>query len=422
MSPIFATQPDVTTPPKLLTGDTEAAKIGVLPLKEVDLALLFRKPPENPPSLLSAKEVIAKSTPGEASSAIAIKEREMETAKLILTHTPEDCPLHATNLEYFKTTEAALAKLKRQLPCPKVVAAQLAAAQQAQVAQMHRFQEKVEAGQAKAAERLAEQLGAIDALAVALHERRTACISEHGKAVNLWNAYNQRRRNQHQEVVSQFEGMILAANLPDTSDPMVTDSSLQVLDADVVPTPTEDALLLAQKNAAVAYEALAKLQKRFAEAQQVPPQPIVPPELVTFNFEDSDLPVNIPEPEPDQWDAFHTLYAALDALGRHDLVGGAPVPVTYGEINCGLTVPRLLLGDTLWAKAYPQGNVDDSTIVSQQVRGMMVLSIKQHLDKLLKDKAKHDAHTAAAKASMGVLAADHRDKKRKSVAASAAGA
>jgi len=300
--------------------------------------------------------------------------------------------------------------------------AQLGAAQQAQVALMHKFQEKVEAGQAKAAGRLAEQLEAIDALTVALHERRTACISEHGKAVSLWTTYNQRRRNQHQEVVSQFEGMILAANLPDSPDPMITDSSPQVLGTAVVPTPTEDALLLAQKNAAVAYEALAKLQKQFSEAQQAQPQPFVPPELVTFHFEDNDLPENIPEPEPDQWDAFHILYAALDALGRHDLVAGAPVPVTYGQIKCGLTVPRLLLGDVLWTKAYPQGNVDDSTIVSQQVRGLMVQSIKQHLAKLLRDKAKHDANITAAKASMDVLAADHRDKKRKSVAASAAGA
>jgi len=82
----------------------------------------------------------------------------------------------------------------------------------------------------------------------------------------------------------------------------------------------------------------------------------------------------------------------------------------------------LLLGDALWAKAYPNGCVSDETIVTQQVRALMVHSIKQHLAKLLKDKASHDAKIKVAQADMDVVAADARAKKRKAIAVLAAGA
>jgi len=384
-------------------------------------------PPESPAPLLSAKEIIAKSSPVEATTAISDKERELEAAKLILAHTPEGCQVYAANLEYHKSVETTLAKLKKQQPCPKVFAEQLRSAKQAQLVLKSKFQEKVEAGKAKAAGRLMEQLKAIDSLTAALHERRTACISEHAKVTDRWAAFNQKRYDQHQQVLSQFDAMILTAELPDSPPAMMdTDQgasgTVHPPGTAMVPTPTEDALLQAQRAAAVANEALAKLQKQFQEAQQAQPQPGVPPELVTFVCENDELPEEIPEPEPDQWEAYHILYSALDTLGRHDALAGPPIPVTYGQIKCGLAVPRQLLGDALWAKAYPSGNVSDDTIVTQQIRALMVQSIKQHQAKLIKDKAKHDANIKAAKADMDVIASDARAKKRKTSAASAAGA
>ena len=148
----------------------------------------------------------------------------------------------------------------------------------------------------------------------------------------------------------------------------------------------------------------------------------IAPRTVSFEFAAGDLPAAIPEPEAKHWEGYHLLYSALDALATQEAVAGFTVPVTYDQMKCGLDVPRQLLGDTIWAKAYPAGEATGDTVVTSQLRQLMTISLRQHQAKLVQDKEKYDAACRVAATDMADVMSDFRANKRKAVASPSAGA
>jgi len=418
--------------PKRLQGDTEAQKIGAAELQEVDLSLLYRGPPTTNQEPQTAEQIIGKASPVAASAAIAEKEREFEDAKKILALTPTSCPIYEANAEYCKSVEAALAKLRKQQPCGKVYAQQLRSAKQAQFELRAKWQEKNDVGKQKAAELHQVHLKAIDDLTAALHVRRVALVTTFNGVSAQWATFNQKRADQWQQVLQQFDALIAAADHSE-ADAVANRAPPLALAAPPPAVPLEDALAKAQQAAAAAPQALAKLQQEFLVAQQaheanmakdipIPDEVPTPPELVTFECEPGEIPSMLPEPAPEQWEEYHRLYTALDTLAAHEITSNSVIPVSFAQLRCGYDVPKLLLGDALWAKAFPSGSVEGTTIVSKQVRGLLWHSLKQHQAKLIADKARYDAAIKAAEACMDEIAQDLRAKKRRAVAASAAGA
>ena len=67
----------------------------------------------------------------------------------------------------------------------------------------------------------------------------------------------------------------------------------------------------------------------------------------------------------------------------------------------------------MWDLAYPGGDAGEETMLTLQVRQLLSISIQKHRDKLLQDKAKHDASSAQAAASVDTVVGAYKAKRRK---------
>ena len=396
-------------------------------MPDIDYDLVFRKPGGPLPQLLTAEDVIAKSSLVAATAAIDEKQRELDNAKQVLTLMPEDSPAREHTLKWFKDLEAALAKLRKAQPGSKVYAQQLRSAKQSHHELLTKWDVKIADGKAKADERLAQQLKALEVLSSSILERRGRLQAARDEAGHKWNVHNDARRTQWTQVLAQFDIMIAsveATGVPgSTGGPTAQASEVPRPDA-AAGSGGDAALAAARQDADAAKQALARLQEQFlllqqAQAQQPsePPPSAAPP--ASFACEATDLPTELPGLEEADRLEYHRLCTALDTLAQHEAVAGAPIPVTFAQLQCGLVLPKLLLGPSIWEKAFPGEEPSPDTPVTPQVRSLMVYSLRQ-LKPSFEDVAMNGQEIKRMKTHIDVIAFEARKRQRTAAAQVAA--
>jgi len=415
--------------PVRLAGSTEEEKIGIHALEHFDVSTLYRGPPESPLPLTSADDLVAKMLPVASSQALADKEQAIAITKAILAQCPEWHPGHAQSADLLKTQEAECAKLRKQAPCPKVYTEQLKSARQGQLQLMTQWQEKNVMGKANADARLKEHLKLVDALSVALLERRSAIITAHTETAKAWDEFNQKRGAQWKAVLAQLDAKVANAELSAAAVQTPLMNAIGIADAARVPVPVDtalnQALVAAQQEAAEAKRKMEEFQRlceqhvAATKAAEEAAARMAQDAEQGFQCTTADLPSMIPEPEAEQWECYHVLYMALEHLTTLEAVNGCPVPVTFAQLKCGLDVPRVLLGSTIWDKAFPGGQVNPESVITPRVRALMAASLRKHQLKLIQDKAKHDAAIQAALTDIEGVASAWQAKKRKASEVSA---
>jgi len=347
-----------------------------------------------------------------------------------LAQCPEWHPGHAQSAELLKTQEAELAKLKKQAPAPKVFTEQLKSARQGQHQLMTQWLEKTASGKAGADDRLKEHLKILDDLSIAILQRRSEIVTAHHDTGVAWNVFNSKKNAQWKEVLAQLDAKITVAEATATVAQAPIIDALAIAGAARVPVPVEshinEALVIAQHEATEARRKVEELERRCREYDAAAKVTELAAARATadadqalgFQISVADLPGMIPEPEASQWELYHVLYTNLEHLDTLEAVNGGTIPVTFGQMKCGLEIPRVLLGDVIWGRAFPDGAVTDESIIIPRVRKLMVASLKKHMVKLVQDKAKHDAAIQAALAEMDGVVLDWQAKKRKAPEAS----
>ena len=258
-------------------------------------------------------------------------------------------------------------------------------------------------------------------------QRKEAVVKAHALSEEAWTRFHQQRRAQRAAVIDQFEAKIAAAQADvareATAMQVVAAPAAAVAEAGTQPPPA-DALAQAQADTAAAREALVKAEEEYKRllAAKNAADTLGPPQLARFDCVFEDLPTMIPEPTAVQWQQLYALNSALEALQSHETFSGLVFPVTIAQLHCGTEVPRMLLGEKLWGQAFPTDAATETSLVTLQVRQLLLLSLQKHQAKLLQDQASHIEATEQAAKSVNTAVDEYRDKKRKVDALSAAGA
>jgi len=204
-------------------------------------------------------------------------------------------------------------------------------------------------------------------------------------------------------------------------------ASAQPLTGGMVPDQGLMALRQAEEDAKRANEALKALQeahktalaaKEAAEQQASAVLAIsnVPAHLEMFEFDASLLPTMLPEPQPDQWPQYHKLWTMLEMLTRHETIAGVQVPVSFAQLQAGLDIPRALVGEAIWQKAYPGQQPTEESLVTVQFRQICWLPLNTFSEKLIKDKAKQEMSPEQTATYAESVVTDYRAKRRKACA------
>jgi hypothetical protein len=165
-------------------------------------------------------------------------------------------------------------------------------------------------------------------------------------------------------------------------------------------TAEEDPLVRAREEIAKALEATRVAQQAQAKAEAEAAEATKAAQQLQEGFECSleQLPKVVLHFDPDTLSCCHSLWSGLHALAAHEATIGASVPVTFEHLQCGLEVPRMLLGDAIWRAAYPTAEPAATTYLSTQVRRLLVIALETQRDLLESGKEEQAAiRTAAAK-------------------------
>jgi len=289
-----------------------------------------------------------------------------------------------------------------------------------------RWEDDIAKGKANSANKLKEQVTALDDMVSKITARKLEVQQAHAKADAAWEGFNQQRREQWKAVLAQLDAKIAANEALPQQEAAAAGSQAPL----ALPSPPQgsapshnEALERAQQETAATREALAKAQeahKQAVQAKEATERAAAAmdtsgtPQLATFECDTADLPSSLAEPAAEDWQHYHQLYIALDILYKLE-ASGTVIPVTYGQMRCGLQVPRTLLGEKLWAQAYPNIQPTEDTVVTRQLWQLLSLSLRFHHAKLVTDKANFEAAIAAAADSVNAAATEHRNKRKRAM-------
>ena len=93
--------------------------------------------------------------------------------------------------------------------------------------------------------------------------------------------------------------------------------------------------------------------------------------------------------------------------------------MTFAQLQCGLVLPKLLLGPSIWEKAFPGEEPSPDTLVTPQVRSLMVYSLRQ-LKPSFEDVAMNGQEIKCMKTHIDVIAFEARKRQRTAAAQVAA--
>jgi len=209
-------------PAKLPQGD-ELAQLGIPAFATIDVALLFKAPPKNPPAVDSMEDLIAKTPQVVASDLLATKQAQLNVTKSILASIPDpDHPLHQAATAMLPQQEAEVSKLLKQTPATKVQIEQLKTARQSQVQARTAWEQKEASGKEKAAARMARQLDHIDKMVAELTARKAAITQQAGINEQAWATHHALRASSWDAMFAKFDTRIAELELAAAQPPPPT--------------------------------------------------------------------------------------------------------------------------------------------------------------------------------------------------------
>jgi len=402
--------------PKEPERDDVHKELGISPVVEVDCARFFRKPALSvPPKLPTIEELSAKSPHLVASDSLAAKEAVAAQTRSSLASLPADHHLYQTIAEDLAKQEAVITKMHKKAPGSALLAEKVKLVKQEQVQQETLQAQNAESGKLKAAQHLQEQLKAIDEVSRDLVRRRAAVVEAHTAANLAWAEYRAKQKAQWQQLFADFDAEILKletaatqASLPNAHDPPAPTANL-VPDAlmDQVAADTQRAGQVVA--AAVQAHQMSAALRIAASA----PTPAMSELHRVFQCDSQDLPKQLAEPQPAQWVLLHQLWCSLETIFRNEHLAGEPVPITMAQLHAGEVVPKMVLGEVIWAKAFPGQQPTADSVLPLQVRNLLWMSLQLHRDKLLQDKARQEEAQVAVGAMVEETMTEFRNKRRR---------
>jgi len=391
---------------RLIAAGDEASRLGMSPLKPIDAAGLYRLPPSEVPAF-SLEAELAKVAPMEQAEAIAAKERILSLILQSAALLPDGLSTKEASLKDAEELKTAIAKMKKKAPGDALMVEQLRLARQEHVGHAALIAQRQQEGREKAAKQKGEQIGAIDKMIDELVVLKTNVAGSFQKATAAWEAYNHKRNAQTKGILDEIDARIaLIQARPPAPDPVPGPTGPTSGPTSVAPMLVDASQVQLQLNT---FEAAVAQAKRDMEATEA----MFTDHLASFTCDPTDFPTTLKEPEEDQWQLLHNLWAGLETMLRQEQCHGVQAPVTYGQLQAGTVVPRIVMGEALWNKAYPQKQPDESTIVTVQIRGMMWSSLQAHREKLTTDKRQQEAAKLALNAALEHVVTDFRHKRRR---------
>jgi len=400
----------------LITGADEATRMGITPLKPIDTSGLHRLPPSDVPAF-SLEAELAKVAPVEQAEAIALKDKNLALTLQAASLLPDGHPSKDGLLKDAEDLKTAIARLKKKAPGDALMIEQLRLARQEHVGHAALLAQRAQVGRDSAAEKKAEHVGIIDKMIADLTKLKTNIVTSFDKSTAAWATYHGKRDEQWKGILDEIDARIATIQArppaPDPAPaPMLVDAA-QGQNAQAA--QTEDLLQKALNDAKEAQDKVIALQAAFAQEKRnrAAAAAMCSDHLATFTCEAADFPTTVSAPGEDQWQELHNLWAGLEAMQRQEAFQGVQAPVTYGQLLSGTAVPRIILGEALWKKAYPDKQPDDSTIVTVQIRAMLWSSLQAHREKLTADQRRQEEAKASLETAVENVVTEFRHKRRR---------
>jgi len=391
--------------------------LGVQPLADVSYEVLFKLPPDGPPKLKTPEELVASAAPLEASELLAAKRAKVAETKQTLALLSDGHELRAAAQELLDQQEAAVAKLLKKAPGSKLQVEQLRTARQGQQEALTKWEQVCEDGKAKAMTKRDAHLKLIDDQVQQLTDKRKAVLAASTSAEAAWARHHEQRRLQWQALLTEFDHKIAEMELAPALN--AVDADMPIVVQDPAP-PATDPLAAAQEQTRAANQALAAVQaahaKALADKQEAERCMAVVHEAQlrqkSHEFTAADLPQQVGEPSAEHWPLLHNLWCALQTLHLNEALVGAPIPVTFGDLKAGLSVPRTLLGEAIWKKAFPAEDPNEATVLSNQLKQLLGLSLEAHRGKLAADLVRQEAASSQMRVAVEEIVTAFKKRRR----------
>jgi len=388
-----------------------AERLGIAPLADFDVDSLFKLPPAMPQKIPTAEELVANEQPLRTTADLEAQKAEVRSLEQALSLLPEGSKGRASLVAILTEQQTLLDKLLKKAPGTLLQIEKLRSARQAQKEQFTLLHERAETGKVNAAKGIAALLAEIDTHVALVTERRKAVVTAYDKADRAWDGFHAARRQQWDHLLVQFDAKVHELEAAPLVE-MVVDAvqAPQIAAAGVAPPlAPADPLALAQQDGAAAQNVVAAAQE--AQRQAMVAAAAVPPHLRTFACDLSEIPDALPQPNDTQWAQLHVLWVALETLERHEGVTGTTIPISFDGLTVATEVPKLLTGEVLWKRAFPDGEPDGKATVTWQLRCIMKESMQKHRAKLVADRAAHAAAEEQTSPSIVASVRDYRAKR-----------
>jgi len=277
--------------------------------------------------------------------------------------------------------------------------------------------QRAQEGRDKATEQKIEQVGIIDKMIAGLTSLKADVVASFDNAAAAWLAYHGKRDRQWKEILDEIDARVATIQArPPPPDPAPSAMALDAPQPQLAQSSQPaDLLQQALSDAREAQEKVVALQAAFAQEEQkrAASAAMFTDHLATFTCEAADFPTTVTEPSEEQWQELHNLWAGLEAMQRQETFQGVQAPVTYGQLMSGTAVPRIVLGEALWKKAYPNQQPNDSTVVTVQVRSILWSSLQAHREKLTADLRRQGEAKASLETAVENVVTTFRNKRRR---------
>jgi len=379
---------------KLPKGD-EIAQLGVPGPVEIDVALLFKAPPKDPPAVDSMEDLLAKTPQVAASDLLASRQARRDTTKSLFALIRDDPthPMFKATEEELQRQEAEVAKLLKATPSAQVQIEQLKTARQSQIQARTAWEQKAVVGKEKAAARRQRQVEYIDKVIAELAARKVAISEQAVLNERAWAAFHTSRATSWNALIAKFDGKVAELEMALRQAPPPSNTPAYALPPQaeqVLALTVVDPVAVARQDAAQAQQAVAAAH--CARQLAIAAAAASPAHLASVSLADDDILVALPDPSAQQLQELHTLWGALSCLSRHEARTGWIIPVSFEELQVSPDIGKYLVGQKVWAKLFASDPTPKS-VVTVQLRNLMQLGMNGLRDKVL--EAQNQAQPAA---------------------------
>jgi len=280
-----------------------------------------------------------------------------------------------------------------------------------------KWEQVCEEGKAKAMAKRDAHLKLVDDQVQQLLGKRKAVLAASTSAEAAWARHHEQRRLQWRALLTQFDNKITELELAPVA--IAVDVEVPAVVQEPASSAT-DPLAAAQEQTRLANQALAAAQaahaKALADKQEAERSMAAIREAQlrqqSYEFNTADLPQQVGEPSAEHWPLLHNLWCALQTLHLDEALVGSPIPVSLGDLKAGLSVPRTLLGETIWKKAFPTEEPSESTVLTNQLKQLLGLSLEAHRAKLAADLTRQEAASSQMREAVEEIVTAFKKRRR----------